>query len=359
MKYKGLSYILTLFVCLAIGSCAKRPTKSPALSISDTTDTRQGTKIVPDELQGDSTDDNISQKSWKELAEEAEKSESYKQLKRNTETETVIDPGQFSALETQHVKISDYDPFRGKEYLFYDLSALESEFHYPCDGKLISNYGMRGRRMHTGVDLKANYGDNIYAAFDGVVRMAKYYSGYGNVVVIRHYNGLETVYGHNSKNKVKVNQVVKAGDIIALAGRTGRATTEHLHFEVRVQGQVFNPNLLIDVTNRKLQQKPLYVYKQGNSIFASNNERTASDRQLAATNDTPATAQASAVKSSIPAPKGGTTATDGNAVYHKIVKGDTLYALALKYKTTVAAICRLNGISSKKVLQLGERLRIK
>lgn len=267
MKYKGLFYIVALFICLAAGSCAKRPFKSPVISETETTGSRQGSKIVPDELQGDSANDQAPQKSWKELAEEAEKSESYKQLKRSTETETVIDPGQFSALETQHVKISDYDPFRGKEYLFYDLPAMESEFRYPCDGKLISNYGMRGRRMHTGVDLKANYGDNIYAAFDGVVRMAKYYSGYGNVVVIRHYNGLETVYSHNSKNKVKVNQAVKAGDVIALAGRTGRATTEHLHFEVRVQGQAFNPNLLIDVTNRKLQQKPLYVYKRGSGIL--------------------------------------------------------------------------------------------
>lgn len=100
--------------------------------------------------------------------------------------------------------------------------------------------------MHTGVDIKAVPNDTIRAAFSGVVRMSKPYSGYGNIIVIRHYNGMETAYAHNSRNLVTVNDVVKAGDPIALAGRTGRATTEHLHFEFRVANQALNPSLLLE-----------------------------------------------------------------------------------------------------------------
>jgi len=92
------------------------------------------------------------------------------------------------------------------------------------------------------------------SAFDGIVRLAKPYYAYGNVIVVRHYNGLETVYSHNSKNLVKPGDYVKAGQPIALTGRTGRATTEHLHFEVRVNGQHFNPNLVFDLQERKLNR---------------------------------------------------------------------------------------------------------
>lgn len=118
---------------------------------------------------------------------------------------------------------------------------------YPLPGaKVISPYGKRGGRRHTGVDLKTTNRDNILAAFDGEVVYSGVYSGYGNLVRIRHDNGLETYYSHNSKNLVKVGDQVKAGDVIALTGQTGRATTPHLHFETRVGGQPVNPNTYFD-----------------------------------------------------------------------------------------------------------------
>lgn len=122
----------------------------------------------------------------------------------------------------------------------------------PVRGKLTSNYGYRPRfgRMHKGVDLNLNVGDTVVAAFDGRVRITKFEGkGYGYYVVVRHDNGLETVYGHLSRFLVKPNQYVKAGQPIALGGNTGRSTGPHLHFETRFMGLAINPNAIIDFEN--------------------------------------------------------------------------------------------------------------
>ena len=138
----------------------------------------------------------------------------------------------------------------------------ENDWCYPLPGsKVISNYG--GKRRHSGVDLKTKPNDSICAAFAGRVRFSKRYSGYGNVVVLRHASGLETLYSHNSKNLVKVGDWVKAGQVIALTGRTGRATTEHLHFEIRVNGRAYNPALIFDHPERALKKVKLVVNKSG------------------------------------------------------------------------------------------------
>ena len=157
------------------------------------------------------------------------------------------------------------DPFGGGSKFTLNLSNIsDKEWCYPLPGaKVISPYGPRGGRMHSGVDLKTKPSDPIYAAFDGVVTMSQVYSGYGNCVVLRHANGLETLYSHNVKNLVKVGDQVKCGQIIALTGRTGRATTEHLHFEVRVNGKHYNPNIIFDHTSRQLKKGQVIFYKNG------------------------------------------------------------------------------------------------
>ena len=127
------------------------------------------------------------------------------------------------------------------------------EFSMPTKTNFItSNFGYRPRfkRNHYGVDIKANIGDTIYSAFSGKIRVVKEASGYGKVIVIRHYNGLETVYGHLSKQIVKVNEHVKAGQPIGLAGSTGRSTGSHLHFETRICGVAINPNHLFSFKYR-------------------------------------------------------------------------------------------------------------
>ena len=169
-------------------------------------------------------------------------------------------------------------PSIGTEGLIIDLATIGiSAYAFPLAGaKVISPYGgKRSRRhYHSGVDLKTCPNDTIVSAFDGVVTMAAPYFGYGNFIIIRHFNGLETAYSHQSKNLVCVGDIVKAGQPIGLTGRTGRATTEHLHFETRVNGQHFNPSLVFNLSERTLQCKCLVIKKQGgrysvNSTFST------------------------------------------------------------------------------------------
>ncbi len=173
----------------------------------------------------------------------------------------------FSARDKAHIKVSDPQLFGGENSMIIHLAEMSKEnYAFPLpNAKVISPYAGK-RRHHSGIDLKTYAKDTIKAAFDGIVRIAKPYAAYGNVIVIRHYNGLETIYSHNHKNLVKVDEKVKAGDPIGLTGRTGRATTAHLHFEVRINGQHFNPNLIFDFKTQKLQTTNLVASKNGVKI---------------------------------------------------------------------------------------------
>ncbi len=173
----------------------------------------------------------------------------------------------FSALERNHVSVKDVERFKTGKTEIIDLSQVqEGDYAFPLPGaKVISPYGGQ-RKYHSGYDLKTRPNDTIVAAFDGVVRMAKPYAAYGNVIIIRHYNGLETVYSHNSKNLVKLGDEVKAGTPIALTGSTGRATTAHLHFEVRINGVHFNPNYVFNFSEQKLKKECLICKEKGGTI---------------------------------------------------------------------------------------------
>lgn len=198
----------------------------------------------------------------------------------------------FSEREKRDIAVPDPLLMAEENSMLIDLNLIRKEdYAFPLPGaKLISPYAGR-RRHHSGVDLKTRANDTIVSAFDGIVRMAKPYSAYGNVIVVRHYNGLETVYSHNSKNLVKPGDEVKAGQPIALTGRTGRATTEHLHFEVRVNGQHFNPDLVFDLQERKLAGRCLVFTKKGNKIAVKSVE-TMPHQHAGAYSYLPAAAQA-------------------------------------------------------------------
>ncbi len=240
--------------------------------------------------------------------------------------------GPFTAEESASVVLPEFK----NHLLFTDfnikLPELKGEFCYPADGHVTSPYGWRHGRMHTGVDIKAYRGDNIYATFDGVVRFAKYNGAYGNCIVIRHYNGLETMYAHATKLLVKVNQEVSAGDVIALAGRTGRATGDHLHFEVRVAGQCIDPKLILDTENKTIVDKNLYITMRSGRIFASNSEQSEAREE-----------EIKVITSK---------------KYHVVKSGDTLSRIAANNRTTVTNICKMNGISSTSILNIGQRVRV-
>lgn len=176
------------------------------------------------------------------------------------------DKPSFSAREMADVRVATPGLFAKSNHIYLHLDSLKDhEYAFPLPGgKVISAYGTRGG--HSGTDIKTCPKDTIRAAFDGVVRMSKPYYAYGNIVVIRHANGLETLYSHNFKNLVKTGDVVKAGQAIGLTGRTGRATTEHVHFETRINGQHFNPNLIFDLKERTLRKECIKCTKNGSKI---------------------------------------------------------------------------------------------
>ncbi len=183
-----------------------------------------------------------------------------------------------TAAEAQNAKMTtdredgtevvNKDPFDDGNKFTINLADLNpGEWYYPLpEAKVISPYGRRGKRNHSGVDIKTKPNDNILAAFDGVVTMSQAYGGYGKCIKIKHPNGIETLYSHNSKNLVKVGDRVKAGQVIALTGRTGRATTEHLHFECRINGRTFDPAKIFDHANHSIKMNLVTFTKTGKGI---------------------------------------------------------------------------------------------
>ncbi|MCD8093782.1 MAG: M23 family metallopeptidase [Bacteroides sp.] len=173
----------------------------------------------------------------------------------------------FTPMEINHIRVATPGLFDHCKCLELHLDSLsDTDYSFPLPGgKVISKYG-RGNGRHTGIDIKTCAKDTIRSAFDGVVRMSKPYSAYGNVIVVRHSFGLETIYSHNFKNLVQSGDTVKAGQPIALTGRTGRATTEHLHFETRINGQHFNPNIVFNMEARTLRKECILCTKSGNGI---------------------------------------------------------------------------------------------
>lgn len=187
----------------------------------------------------------------------------------------------------------------------------------------IFGYRPRRRRVHNGLDIKVYVGDTIRAAFDGRIRMVKYERrGYGKYVVIRHDNGLETVYGHMSKHLVDENQMVKAGDPIGLGGNTGRSTGSHLHFETRFLGIAINPAFMFDFERQDIVADS-YTFRKATNYKEVRNS----------------------------------LASESRGVYHKVRSGDTLSRIASKRGVSVDKLCRLNHIGRNTTLRIGQVLR--
>jgi murein DD-endopeptidase MepM/ murein hydrolase activator NlpD len=197
------------------------------------------------------------------------------------------------------------------------LAPDSCDFVSPYTGRKTSDFGYRRYRYHYGVDIKLYQGEDVKSAFEGVVRIAQYDGDYGNVVVVRHPNGLETLYAHLSKLKVKEGDRVEAGDIVGLGGNTGRSTGSHLHFEARYKGEPIDPNELIEWETGYLCHDTLALSQEHFEYLVEVRKRK----------------------------------------YHKIRSGDTLSGIARRYGTTIRNICRLNGIRSTTTLRIGQTLR--
>lgn len=188
----------------------------------------------------------------------------------------------------------------------------------PIRGIVTSNYGWRDKRMHKGIDIDLNKGDKVLAAFDGKVRIARRNNGFGNVVIVRHYNGLETVYAHLSKIKVKSGDIVTSGQVLGLGGATGHATGTHLHFEVRYLGHALNPANFISFSENKILNDTLTIRKS----------------------------------------KYGIAAFPSNAEIYTVQRGDSWYEIAKRYGLTSQQMKAMNGTDKRFYLKVGQKIRI-
>lgn len=230
-----------------------------------------------------------------------------------------------------------------------------SKFSMPHPGYITSPYGYRKRfrRMHKGVDLKVNIGDTVRAAFDGRVRITNFERrGYGNYVVLRHTNDLETVYGHLSAFLIKDDDYVKAGDPIALAGNTGRSTGPHLHFETRYMGYAINPCAIFDFANQTTHTDA-YTFNKNTYQNARNYDPKANSQYAQEyLKKNPNKPYVRSTASS------GSSSKTGSSSY-RVRKGDSLSKIAARNGTTVAKLCKLNNITASSKLQIGQRLRVR
>jgi len=193
------------------------------------------------------------------------------------------------------------------------------DFHSPFVGRLTSDYGWRNSRPHYGVDIKLNTGDSVRSTFDGMVRISRYSSTYGNVIVVRHLNGLETLYAHLSKRLVKEGDEIHTGDFLGLGGNTGRSYGSHLHFETRYLGEPINPKDIFEINDSTFQVKSDFLMlNSGHFQFLKEVRR---------------------IK------------------YHRVRSGDSLWKISKRYRVSINKLCRLNGISKKKTLRIGQRIR--
>ena len=223
-------------------------------------------------------------------------------------------------------------------------------FHMPTDSRVVtSNFGSRWGRQHKGLDIKVYIGDTIRAAFSGKIRIVKYEpKGYGKYVVIRHHNGLETIYGHMSKHLVVENQEVKAGEPIGLGGNTGRSTGSHLHFETRLCGVALNPALMFDFRNQDVVDDYYMFHKDSyqRESAVANRLRGVNNSGLSSGDDDIEMANAAPVANYAQESR-----------FHKVKKGETLYSIARKRGTSVDAIMKLNHLKKTSRLQPGQILK--
>lgn len=228
----------------------------------------------------------------------------------------------YSAWDSNKIDIYNFDPNSLTDSV--NIRLYDDFFGYnwkmPLNTTPITSpYGYRWRRWHYGTDLDLATGDPVYSGFDGIVRINSYNrNGYGYYIVIRHKNGLETLYGHLSKSLVEVGQEVKAGDLIGKGGNTGRSTGSHLHYELRYRGLAFDPGNVYDFDNQKILTQNFLITP---SLFSHiTKART--------------------------------------AAYHTVKRGENLGSIARKYGVSISTITKLNGISTRSVLRIGQSLRI-
>lgn len=328
----------------------------------------------------------------------------------STEEEDTFASEFYADFDTTAVHSEKFDVLNFNDSVLITLNSAElGTYVHPFAGPPTSAFAFRKYRYHLGVDINLETGDSVVSCFSGKVRIAQWSKTYGNVVVVRHPNGIETYYAHLSKLLVKPGQELKAGECLGLGGNTGHSHGSHLHFETRFRGQPFDPGMLIDFDNKCLRGDTYYLsksnfkymaevhsvkhyskkkkktwytyYNAGGPEFATAAAKTNMNSvpdPLPATGKTPPppvndpvdpNAPKPAPKETVvkPAPKVETKpkteaapkAKTTTSTYYTVKKGDTLGGIAAKNGTTVDKLCKLNGIKATSLLQIGQRIKVK
>lgn len=274
------------------------------------------------------------------LANQTKSKDQIRLIEKNTFVDLIEDEEPEPDIYTEGWNSKLVNPFKASDVP--DSKVIDvTGYAMPCPGFVTSNYGYRAKfgRMHKGIDLKIQSNDTIYAAFDGKVRLTNYEAkGYGNYVIIRHSNDLETVYGHLNKFLVKPDDVVKAGDPIALGGSTGRSTGPHLHFETRYMGYAINPAAIFDFANQTTHT----------DTYTFNKKTYTQPRNYA-----PAATLAKAEK------ENPYKASSKTRTTYTVKKGDTLAKIAKAYGMSATSLRKLNGLSAKSTLKAGQKLKLR
>ncbi len=275
------------------------------------------------------------------LANQSRNKDQIKLIEKNTFIDLIDDIEPELDIYTEGWNSKRVNPFKESEVPNTSIIDVRG-YHMPCPGRITSNYGYRPKfgRMHKGVDLQIRSNDSIYAAFDGKVRLTNYEAkGYGNYVILRHPNGLETVYGHLNKHLVKPDQVVKAGQPIGLGGSTGRSTGPHLHFETRFMGYAINPSAIFDFANQTTHTDTYHFSK---NTYTQPRNFAPKRETIAAEEKTNPYQASTSVKST-----------------YTVKKGDTLSSIAKSYGLSATTLRRLNDMDKTDVIKVGQVLKLK
>ena len=223
----------------------------------------------------------------------------------------------YNSWNTSSVHYKGVDLVKMKDTVCLNLSYDDCDFSHPIHGHITSNFGPRRGSFHYGVDIKLNIGDSVKSIFPGKVRWVGYSTGYGKLVLIRHDNGLESYYAHLSKYNVSKGDLVEAGDVIALGGNTGRSTGPHLHLEIRYLGNAIDPNSIINIKEGGLNSSTFEINQKNFQYLVEIRRRK----------------------------------------YHKIRSGQTLSHVSARYGVSLKKIYKLNSLSSRSVIRVGQKIR--
>ncbi|MBO4654160.1 MAG: peptidoglycan DD-metalloendopeptidase family protein [Bacteroidales bacterium] len=237
-------------------------------------------------------------------------------------------------------------PFGGQPLRIILVQSNNNPFFFPCpvNTSVVTRYGILKNEFHPGVDLAVKSGSPVRSCFDGVVRVARIYGDYGRVVVVRHYNGLETVYANLSKIWVRPGQILQAGDIIGASGKAPKNGVEQLHFETRFMNACFDPSMIIDFDYIELKDNTLVLNEEDLTI-----QEEAAEEVKAEKKDKVKREEETADKSR----------QDGQAEYHIVKAGETMYRISIQYHVPLAKLLQMNNMKETDVIDIGQKIRVK